>query len=246
MSVTFNNTNLETSFIVSNVRRPLPEFRSTATKVDGADGEAFDLLTLGPRECMFDVYAIDKSQTGLQDAARILTALFSVKEPKVLQFSDEKDPAANQLKRYAVPTGSFDETAFIRAGMWECRFISYDPFLYGISKTANLAANTDTEVQFGTTVDGRMKAPALITAITTPSATSYTLTAGTKYVKFDVPDGFSGSTLTLDFKSQTASLSPARTNATGLSFGSSFFPLSGTVTLNATAATALSWTERWL
>ena len=231
MSVTFNSTNLESTFIISNVRRPLPEFRATSTRIDGADGEAFE------------AWAVNKSQQGLQDAARVLTALFSVREPKALQFSDEKDPAANQLTRYAVPRGSFDSEAFIRAGMWECRFVSYDPFLYGIAKTESLVANTEKEIAFGTTVDGRMKAPALVKATSTPTGSYYTLACGDDYVKYEAT--FNSNTLVLDFEAQTATLTPAVSGAGGLTFGSSFFPLSGTKTLLATANTTLQWTERW-
>lgn len=244
MSVIFNGTNLESFFIVSDVARPLPEFRAASTRIDGADGESFDLMTLGPRECSFDLYAVDKSAQALQDAARLLTSIFMVREPKPLQFSDEKDPNGNQLRRYVVPVGSFDSEAFIRAGVWRCRFRSFDPFLYGISRSATLTAGTATQIDFGTYVSGRMLAPALVRATSTPSGSMYTIESGSGHIRYDAP--FDGNTLVLDFEAQTATLSPALANASGLAFGSTFFPLTGTATVTASDDTALAWTDRWV
>lgn len=238
-TVTFNGVDISALFMVADMSRPLPEFRDSSTTVEGADGDSFDALTIGPRECSFTVISAHRTMRELQDDARELMAVLAVREPKPLTFSDERDRDGVQLVRYAVPTGSFDAQEFVRAGQWTLRFRQHDPYLYGKPRSVVLAANEAQRVDVGG------NAPAIPLATTAPRASSYLLRSGSGYISYFAPfDG--NSTLTLDFAELTARLSPALEGAKGLQTGSRFFEFAGVTSLFATAQTTVSWTERWL
>ena len=240
MDVKYNGVKLTDNFIVGNISRPSPDFRPSSTTVDGRDGESFDGLTIGTRECSFVVTAIDKTKNGLQRAARDLMSLLRVSEPEKLVFTDENGADGTQLYRLAVPTGVLDYDAFIRAGQWTLRFIQHDPFLYGKQRSVVLKANTATKIQAGGGV------PMDFVATAAPVGTWYKLeVVNGDFVKYYAPFT-GGETLTIRTKNQTAKLAPALSTAKGLDTGSRFFQLDGDMTLKATHTTEITWRERWL
>lgn len=254
-SVKFNGVNLSELFAVSELSRPLPEFRPESTEINGADGESFDALTYGLREVSFVLTAaVSKSKTSqdVQKLARTLADVLAVREPKRLVISDEKSRKGEQLYRKAVPTGAFDADEFIRAGRWQCRFVQHDPYLYvsGDPGKHHLNANTLTHVKIGGNV------PTWLTVKATPSSGSseFYIKTTDDIVRFRAP--FDGqSVLTLDFEQCRASLSPSIANAEGLQTNSTFFTVGGTETMDGNAESIalrashscdLSWQERWL
>ena len=239
-TVKFNGTNLSKLFIIGNQSRPLPEFRDASSTVDGRDGDIFESLTVGPREVSFELVCKGKSPKEIQDAARTLMDLFTVRKPRPLTFSDEVDDDGNQLVRYAVPTGSFDSQEFIRAGRWRCRFRQHDPFLYGRERSVVVKAGQAKKVDAGGNTPAWPTASAVVA-----SGTEYRLgLAGGKYVKYAA--AFSGQEMNIDMSAQTAKPKPAISGADGLQKGSRFFSIDGTVTFEASHTTTVSWRERWL
>ena len=238
LTVKYNGTDLSRLFTITEINRPSPEFRNAGTVVEGADGEAFDSLTIGPRECSFVMIATKLNATQRQTMARRLMAVMSVREPKALTFSDEVDGDGNQLVRYAVPTGAFDAQEFIKAGKWTCRFKQHDPYLYGKSRSVVLKPNQAQKISVGG------NAESWFAASSKPTGSSYTLSNGSRYIRFEASFDGSG-TLMLDARAQTARLSSG-SNVRGIIAGSRFFVLRGTMTLTATSTTTLSWHERWL
>lgn len=233
--VTFNGVNLSARFVIADIKRPLPEFRDTSSTVEGMDGEFFDALTVGPRECSFSVVAAHKSASELQTLARELMALMTVRKPSALTFSDEVDKDGFQLTRYAVPTGSLDAEEFIKAGRWTFTFKQHDPYLYGKQRSVVLKANAAQKVEIGG------NAECYPTATSYASGSYYKLSSGNYSVRFDGP--LSG-LLTVDFAAQK--VSNASSSAAGLHTGSRFFAFSGTMVLTASHQTTLKWRERWL
>jgi len=239
VKVIFNGTCLNDYFLVSDISRPLPEFREKSSEVGGMDGEAFESIVVGTRECSFKVSSCDKGKSAQQSDARRLMSILSVRKPALLTFSDELDKDGVQLKRYAVPTGKFDAEEYALAGRWTCSFKMHDPFLYGKNRSIVLSSNAHKSVNAGG------NAPSWATATSCPSGNSYSIVrTGYGFVGFSAP--FSGQNVTVDFEAQKVSVSPSVANASGLQTGSRFFPLEGSMDLVASAQTTLSWTERWL
>lgn len=244
VTVKYNGVKLTDLFIVGEQKRPLPEFRVSTTAIEGVDGESFDGMTIGLRECSFTVTAISKTKRGLQDAARVLASALSVREPKRLVFSDEKDPDKNQLFRLALPTDSFDSREFIRAAQWTCRFVQPDPYLYGKERSIVLRSHTPKQVDTG----GNTYAwPTAVATFKSKGGNSseYEFWVNNDKVVFRAPWA-KGAKLTVNAKNQLVRLSPAASGAKGLQTGSRFAPMEGRVTLYATAPTTVTWRERWL
>lgn len=233
IGVSFNGVTLSDVGVVGELLRPLPEFRPSATTISGRDGDVFDGITVGPRECGFTLTALDRSTSGLQAFARSLMYVLAVSEPAALTFTDELDSDGNQLTRYAVPTGAFDFESFVRAGRWPLRFVQHDPYLYGKERSDILPANSYKEVNFGG------NAPVYPIATATPSSGTYTINNTARHVTLK---GSYGTQLTLDFAAQTIDTD----GSCSLQTGSRFFPCRGTMQMRATAQTTLEWAERWL
>jgi predicted phage tail component-like protein len=230
-TVTYNGVNLSNLFSISDVSRPLPNFKSTATAIAGRDGEVFDSLSIGTRECSFSVTALDKSPEGLQNAARQLSKALFTREPAKLVFSDELD-GKTQLYRLAVPNGAFNADEFIRDGKWDCRFLQHDPFLHG----KNIA------VQFSGTatisVGGNVETYPVATA---NASGTYQISYKGQHVRFDG----AGGRIIVDFRKQKVSSGGA--TGDGLQVGSRFFALQpGQAKISATHSTQLEYTELWL
>lgn len=241
MIVKFDGHDLTKLFTVGNVRRPLPEFVTSSSEVEGRDGKLFDGQVIGTRSVYFDLIANATTDRELQDTARKLLGILSVRKPAKLTFSDERDGENTQLVRYAVPTGAFDSEEFRRLGKWSCEFVQLDPFLYGKSRKATIPAGKTLKVDVGG------NAPAYITAKASHvSGTAYTLSrANGPHVTYLAT--FSGShKVAIDMSGQTVRVSPTISGAEGIRLGSRFFAIEGTVTLGATAATEIEWRERWL
>lgn len=241
MTIKFNGYDLGKKFVIANVKRPFPAFRVGTTQVEGADGDLFDALTVGPRECSFDLYAKANTRQELQFLVRELARHLLVREPKRLVFSDEIDPNDNktQLYRLAVPDGTFDFEGIIRDGKWTCRFLMPDPFLYGQPRTETL---TDGQQR---TIDVRGNAPALPTAkaIVKEGKSRYSLTSKNGHIEYQA-DFTEDTELTLNFERQTVKTSA---DGDGLTTGSAFFEFSGSIALRADGGdTVISWTERWV
>lgn len=245
-TITYNGVDLtapldstKPKLVVTEVNRPLVSFESTATKVDGADGEYFDMLQVGVRECSFALVATKLTQRERQLMARKLAGVLAVRNPRRLCFSDERDTSGNQLARLAVPDGVFDAEEFIRAGKWTMRFKQHDPYLYGKSRSVVLKTNQPQKVQTG----GNAEAWPLASA--NPDGSTYTL--GIQNGKgIVIKASFAGKSLFIDFAKERVSIKPNATGAAGIQTNSRFFPLQGTMTLVASAQTTLTWTERWL
>lgn len=239
-NVDFNGTSLSKLFSVVDVSRPLAEYRDASTKVEGADGEAFDALTIGVRECSFSVVACNKSKQGLHAAARTLAKIVTVREPSKLMFSDEVDDDGTRLYRLAVPVGTFDYDEFVKSGRWHLSFRQHDPYLYGKARSVVLKANQPQAISVGGNAPETWP-----TATATPSGSTYTLgVENGQGIVIKAP--FSGQKLTISFKTEKITVKPAVQNAEGLQIGSRFFPLAGRMTLIASSETTLSWRERWL
>lgn len=239
--VSFDGVVLNDKFLVGNIKRPMPEFRSTSTTVEGRDGDEFDSITVGTRRCSFTVVAARKTEKALQDAARTLAAILSVRKPVKLTFSDERDKDGNQLVRYAVPDGAFDADSFKSLGKWDCEFVMHDPYLYGKSRSVVLKANQAQKIQAG----GGDNIGMFPVAVSNPRGTTYTL--GIKDgqgVTIKAP--FAGEELRVDFARERITINPAIANAEGIQTRSRFFSLSGTMNLISNNQTTLTWTERWL
>lgn len=236
-TMSFNGYRFDRKFKAFCDSRPLPEFVDASVKIDGANGESFESLTLGVREFSITLVALNKTAKSLQTLARELTGVLAVASPKPFMFGDEVDGDGKQLVRYAVPTGVFDSEDFVRAGRWTGQFKQHDPYLYGKSRSVVLKANQPQKINVGG------NAETWPYAVAKPRGSRYTL-SGNGSIVFDAP--FSGNTLSIDFENQVARLSPNVANAAGLQTGSRFYPMRGTVTLTANAQTTLSWSERWL
>lgn len=141
IKVKYNGTVLNDTFWVSNISRPSAPFDVETSKVQGMDGTVLDSLTYGERKCSFMLTLYDGSDRSLQDARRELMKLFAVRKPKWLTFSDERDPDGKQLRRLAVPDGTFDYDGFKRLGEWKVSMTQPDPYLYGDKADPNLKAN---------------------------------------------------------------------------------------------------------
>lgn len=238
LTVSFNSNDLGKYFIISDMSRPLPEFRDSTTTIEGADGEVFNGLTVGARECSFTLTAKAKNSKSIQDLARMLMQMLTVSTPSRLLFSDELDKEGYPLVRYAIPTGSFNAEEFIKAGRWTCHFKQPDPFLYGKYRQVTIQANKSVKVATG----GNAIAYPVATA--KPSGSSYTFAGGGKYITYAA--AFSGNSVTVNCENQTVSVSPTPSNMSGLQVGSRFFGMKGTITLSASHTTTVSWFERWL
>lgn len=237
--VTFNGQRLNDWFGVSNPKRPLPEFRVVTSGIEDMDGDNFDGITVGKRTCSFEVAVKDKTRQGLQDAARKLMSVFTVRKPAKLTFSDEKDADGIQLVRYAVPTGQFDADTFYSVGKWSCAFEQADPHLYGKERSVFIAANSSST--FG--VGGNAEVFPKVVAKT--SGSSYRITRqGGNFIQYE--GNLGNKTLTLDFDKQTCALAPSDANARGLNVNSRFFEFKDQMTISVTAPTTINWTERWL
>jgi predicted phage tail component-like protein len=130
LKAAYNGYMLTDYFVLSNLKRPLPDFRAVSTEINGRHGESFDDATIGTREVSFQLVFKQTSKYTIQDAARTLADMLATRTPQSLIFSDGKTRENKQLVRYAVPIGAFDAEEFIRAGRWTCRFVQHDPFLY--------------------------------------------------------------------------------------------------------------------
>lgn len=238
--VSFDGVDLGSSFAVGEQRRPLPEFRAASTVIDGADGEAFDDLTVGVRECSMRLTALDRSPVELQRAARSLAGLFAVRRPAPLRISDEVDSYGTQLTRYAVPVGSFDADEFVRTASWVVTFRSHDPFLYGRPRSVVLRAS------------GRITVDAGGNAVAYPRVTLMPPAGWDGYASMRIWRGpevalrpasrFGGGPIEVDM----ASLSFSSFETCGLVPGSRFFGLSGRQVLCSSVPATVSWVERWV
>lgn len=258
LTVSFGGHVLTKKFVVTDVKRPLPDFRAESTRVAGRHGESFDDATVGTREVSFMlVYAGGRKATAqdIQDAARTLADVLLTRVERKLVFSDEKTRKGKQLVRYAVPIGSFDVEEFIRAGRWTCRFVQYDPFLYNDeTKPLKLAAKTKKDVVIGG------NAPTYLTVTVKPPSGAkefWIKNASANRGVYFKADFDGKATLTLDFETGKATLSNAGgvTKIGGLATGSRFFAVGGSETmakaatavkLEASHACTLKWRERWL
>ena len=231
INVTFNGRVLSDLFVIANINRPLPEFKSSSTEIAGRDGEEFDTLTVGKRECTFTVYAKNKTRNQIQQAARELSRILLVRKPTALTFSDEVD-GKTQLVRYAVPDGAFSADEFIRAGKWNCRFLQHDPFLHG--KNISVQISGTSTLSIGGNVE--------IYPVATANATgTYQISYGGQYVRFNG----AGGRIIVDFKRQKVSSGGATGN--GLQIGSRFFALQpGQSQITVSHPTQLDYTELWL
>ena len=230
-TVTFNGVVLNNSFIVSNVNRPLPEFRNSSTQIEGRDGEEFDSLTVGMREVTFTVYAKSKSQDQIAQAARQLAKILFVRQPTALTFSDEKD-GRTQLVRFAVPDGAFSADEFIRVGKWDCRFLQHDPFLHGNTIKRQISGTTTISV------GGNVETYPVATA---NASGTYQISYKGQHVKF----GGAGGRIIVNFKKQKVSSGGA--TGDGLQVGSRFFALQpGQSKISVSHSTQLEYTELWL
>jgi predicted phage tail component-like protein len=255
ITVTYDNVRLTDRFIIVGIKRPMPEFRPITTQVSGADGEAFDGLTVGPREVSMTLISKAKGSKGLQDAARVLMSLLAKREPARLTISDELDHNGIQLCRFAVPKGSFNEREFANAEKWDVSFVQPDPYLYGKSRAVTIKAGETLQVTAG----GNAKV--WPTAITSPVGSSYTISARGGHVKYD--GTLTGRRMVIDMKKQSvvfsdspvtdisSSIAAAAARLTGeagsgLRVGSKFFSIEGVEKISATHGTTLVWRERWL
>ncbi len=264
-TVTFNGVDLSEQFVISDVSRPLPEFKPMSTACAGRDGEYFDGMTLGVRECSLSLIAADTSRKGVQDAARALMDVFAVREPKALTFSDEVDTGHIQLTRYAVPTGAFSAREFVKAGKWEVRFVQHDPYLYGQQRYTLVRRDTMTPLHTG----GNATVYPIVTATPYAGTSKFDIClaepgasgsfAIVKRVEYDARylDGTSGSgfdgsnEITVDMGAETVSLIRSPNDyqkaLRGLTLDSRFFGLEGGCVLYSYYANAtVGWRERWL
>lgn len=245
-TITFNGVDLtnplnstKPRLVITEVKRPMAAWESAATKVDGADGEYFDSLTNGTRECSFALVAEKLTRREVQIMARKLAGVLNVRSPKRLCFTDERDMDGNQLHRLAVPDGAFDMDEFIRAGKWTLRFLQHDPYLYGKQRSVVLKTNQAQRVQVGG------NAPTWAVATANPTGSRYTLgIVGGKGIMFDGP--LNGSDMTIDFVRSSVHVAQPADGVKGLRTSSRFFALEGTMDLVASAQTTLTWDERWL
>lgn len=245
-TITFNGVNLtnplngtKPRLVITDVKRPLASYESSSTKVEGADGELFDMQQIGVRECSFALVADKLSRREIQLMARKLASVLAVRSPKRLCFSDERDNDGNQLVRYAVPDGAFDMDEFIRAGKWTLKFKQHDPYLYGKYRSVVLKANQ------AQTVNAGGNAETWPTAVSHPSGSTYTLgVQGGRGITIAAP--FSGQELIISFERERITCTPAIANAAGIQTSSRFFPMNGSMKLISNNKTTLSWYERWL
>jgi len=238
IGVEFNGTRLDKSFGIGNIKRPMPEFKVSTTEIDGMDGMEFNGITVGMREFSFDLAVRNRTRQGVQDAARKLMELFSVAEPVTVVFGDEVDPNGNRLRRYALPTGRFDDDTFLSCGKWSCSFVQVDPYLYGKDRSVVLKPNVATKFSVGG------NAEVYPMAYATVSGNSYKISKSSNdFLRYDGQFNGSSMNLILDFETQAVTRAPS---GKGLTVDSKFFPIKGTETITATATTTLYWTERWL
>lgn len=258
ITVSYDGVRLNDTFYVLDIKRPLPEFKPVTTVVNGADGEEFDGLTIGPRECSMTLVVKTRTARGIQDAAREVMRMLAKREPARLRFSDELDPDGTGLYRLAVPYGSFDVSEFMHAAKWEVKFKSPNPYLYGKSRSVVLNKNREQTIKVGGNAESWPK------VTSNPTASSYTITVvGGEHVTYKA--AFGGRKLTIDMHRQTAKVSGSASGTigvvqdfaaavsaalggdnSGLQTGSRFFSISGTVKLKASAKSEVTWRERWL
>ena len=240
MRMKFGSYVLSDDFNCLCVSRPLPEFRPTATQVDGADGSVFDEMTLGTRG--FTIRLVSRAGQTRKERHEAVTKLaraLLVREPTRFIFTDENDPSGNQLYRMAVPTGAVDVEEFVRNGTWTVEFVQHNPYLYGKENTLVLKANQSAKVKVG----GNANAYPLLTA--KPTGDTYWLKDNNgNWLKFGGP--FKNSTLHGNFAKLTLKLDPSVSGAKGLLAGSVFFDFEGTMHVKASHKTTLTWRERWI
>jgi predicted phage tail component-like protein len=244
LTVKFNGYDFSKKFIIADVKRPFPEFRASSTQIDGADGEWLDAMTVGARECSFALVAKANTAQELQYLARELARVLLMREPENLTFSDELDPndKKTQLVRKAVPDGVFDFEEFIKAGRWTCHFKMPDPYLYRKEKTSKLIKASK---QLTFEVGGNAPAANVVATATPPNGkTSYQLVTSDAHLVYKA--NFTGAqTVKFDFDRQTAKVTG--NIGDGLTTGSSFFVLDGTMTIKSVNAdTTITYYERWL
>lgn len=240
MKIKYNGVNLNDEFECFVVDRPLPEFRATGTTIYGVDGESFESATYGTREITIAVYAIDKTQRGLQRAARRLMEIIATHEEKKLVIGDERDFDGNQLFRKVVPIGAPEFTPYVHAGRFLLRFKQFDPFLHGRERVEQLMRMNQWQ---SFSAGGNVEAWPVIKA--RPIGNTFTIEKyGGEHITFN--GNIAGKMLTISTKKQTVKVEPAMTSGDGLQIGSRFFSIEDGVALRANCTVVVSWDERWL
>lgn len=258
LKVKYNGYMLSDAFIVSEIKRSSPDFRTTSTVINGKHGESFNDATIGTREVSFQLVFAAANRYTIQDAARILFDVLMTRTPKKLVFSDEKTREDKQLVRYAVPLGTFDVEEFIRAGRWTCRFIQHDPFLYydSDSNSVTLKAKVPEKVAIG----GNAPTYLVVRAKPSNGTKNFWIKNHTTNQAVYFKANFDGTAIiTLDFETGKATLTNSDgldwTKVDGLLTKSRFFTVGGTETitskadkikLEASCKCDISWRERWL
>lgn len=239
MKIKYDGVDLNEQFECFVVDRPLPEFRATGSPVNGVDGEIFENATYGTRQITIAVYAIDKTQRGLQRAARTLMGIIKTHEERKLVIGDERDFDGNQLYRKVVPIGAPEFTPYVHAGRFVIRFKQFDPFLQGKDRVERLRSNQMLAINTG----GNVEAWPIITA--TPTSNTFTLQKlGGEHITFK--GGIAGKKLTINMRRQIVKVEPDITTGEGLQLGSRFFSIDGAVGITANCPAEIAWTERWL
>lgn len=244
MKIKYNGVNLNDEFECFVVDRPLPEFRATGTTIYGVDGESFESATYGTREITIAVYAIDKTQRGLQRAARRLMEIVATHEEKKLVIGDERDFNGYQLYRKVVPIGVPEFTPYVHAGRFLLRFKQFDPFLYGNERVKRLEGNN---IPLNFDAGGNVEAWPIIKV--TPPRTVNTLelykVGSGERITFNGAIG--GRDLVINTKKQTVKVDGSGvTEGNGLMVGSRFFSISGKTSIISNSPGKISWDERWL
>ncbi len=240
MKIKYDGVDLNEQFECFVVDRPLPEFRASGSTVNGVDGDIFESATYGTREIVLALYAIDKTQRGLQRAARKVMELVGTHEEKKLVVGDERDYDGNQLYRKAVPIGVPEFTPYVHAGRFVIRFKQFDPFLYGKERAEQLMSLNQWH-PFNT--GGNVEAYPVI--IAKPISNVLTVEKfGGEHITFK--GDIAGKTVTINTKKQTVKVEPEITTGEGLQLGSRFFSIKDGVAIRANCTAVVSWDERWL
>lgn len=240
MKIKYDGVNLNDEFECFVVDRPLPEFRASGTAIYGMDGESFESATYGTREITLAVYAIDKTQRGLQRAARRLMEIVATHEEKKLVIGDERDFDNNQLYRKVVPISAPEFTPYVHAGRFILRFKQFDPFLHGKERVERLRTNQLWAFNTG----GNVEAWPVVTA--TPTSNTFTLhRLGGETITFK--GSIAGRKLVVNMKKQSIRVDGSGViDGDGIQVGSRFFSIDGTVGITSNCPAEISWTERWL
>ena len=241
MKMTFDGYSLNNRFVPLLVSRPSPELVSSATAIEGRDGEEFDAARFGKREFTIKLVAKEKSQKALQQAARELMGKLMSKEPRRFTFDDEKavnGSTETQLYRMAIVDGTIDPQEFYRDGAWTVRFVQHDPYLYG--KKRSISVNANTSVAFD--VGGNAEALPVVKSSKSGGNYRFGYTVGGK--SYSIVFNGVGNGVTVNFARQKVTSSGA--GGDGLQVGSRFVPFSGDVSVQPNARSEITWTERWL